>query len=52
MSLVSLIKINGKIYHLVRKEYDPLINGYYYFVQERNEPFCDLDDEIEEVYNG
>ena len=43
------VKINGKAYTLVYKEYDEYDECYYYYVRETNEPFCDLDDDIEEL---
>lgn len=44
-----LIKVNGKIYHLTLKEYDPFQECYFYYTQEGDEPFCDLSDDIEEI---
>jgi len=44
------IKINGKEYTLIRKYYDPYYECTYYYTDEQDEPFCDLDNTIEVIY--
>lgn len=41
------IKINGEIYTFSHKIYDPFNECYWYFVEEEQSPFCDLDEDIE-----
>lgn len=43
------IKVHNKIYEVIRKTYDTYYECYFYYVGERDEPFCDLSDDIEVV---
>ena len=45
----SKIKVNGKIYSLIRKTYDAYNECHWYYTTECDEPFCDLCDDIEEL---
>lgn len=42
------IRVNGKIYTLIRKQWDAYQECHWYRVVELDEPFCDLCDDIEE----
>lgn len=44
------IRVNGVEYNLIRKVYDPFIDAHLYYVKEFDEPFCDLNDDIEELW--
>ena len=44
------IKVNGQEYNLIRKVYDPYNECYFYYTKEADEPFCDLCDDIEEIW--
>ena len=50
MSTKAKIKVNGKIYNLIRKTYDSYNECHFYYTSEVDEPFCDLCDDIEEIY--
>ena len=43
------IIVDGIEYTLVRKTYDAFFDCHLYYVAERDEPFCDLNCNIEEV---
>lgn len=43
------IKVNGKIYDLVKIEYDAYNECYWYYTTIGDEPFCDLCDDIETI---
>ena len=45
------IKVNGKIYIVRRKVYDPFIKGHLYYLSEFDEPLCDLNNDIEEIHD-
>ena len=42
------VKINGEYYTLINKEYDFIQECHYYFVEETEQVFNDLDDDITE----
>ena len=44
------IKVNGKEYMLIKKVYDPYKECYFYYTKEIEEPFCDLDEDVEEIH--
>lgn len=44
------IKVNNRIYDLIRKTYDSYNDCHFYYTAEADEPFCDLCDEIEEIH--
>lgn len=44
------IKVNGKEYTLIRKVYDPYQECHFYYTKEVDEPFCDLCEDIEEIW--
>ena len=44
------IKVNGKEYTLIRKVWDEYQDCHWYYVKEVDEPFCDLGDDIEEIW--
>lgn len=46
------IKVDGKIYKVVKVVFDPFDKGNYYFVEGQKTPFGDLDYEIEIVDFG
>ena len=43
------IKVGEDIYEVTKIVYDPFDKCYYYYVEGMNTPFCDLDDDIEEL---
>lgn len=45
------IKVNGKKYNVIRDVYDPYYECYLYYTEEDDVPFCDLDDNVEVLYD-
>ena len=43
------IKVDGETYTLVKKEYDYLKECHFFYVEEHEQPFNDLDNDIEEL---
>ena len=43
------IKVDGETYTLVKKEYDYLKECHFFYVEEQDQPFNDLDNDIEEL---
>lgn len=46
---VEKVLINGVEYTLIRKVWDSYNECHWYYIVERDEPFCDLCDKIEEL---
>ena len=51
MRAIDKVKVNGKEYILDRKVYDAFNECFFYYVRGADEPFCDLCDDIEEIYD-
>lgn len=43
------IKVDGETYTLAKKEYDYLKECHFFYVEEQEQPFNDLDNDIEEL---
>lgn len=43
------IKVDGETYTLVKKEYDYLKECHFFYVEEQDDPFNDLENDIEEL---
>ena len=45
------IKVKNKTYEVTLKTYDPYYECYLYYTKEFDIPFCDLDDNVEVIYD-